>query len=326
MKEKILKILRQRDGFVSGQALCEELGVSRTAVWKWINALKKEGYEIESVTRKGYRLLQSPDLLREEDVRRYLPADIWPGPVVCFSSIDSTNEEAKRQAALGAADGTIFAADMQTAGKGRRGREWSSPNGEDIFCSLLLRPELPASAASTLTLVTALAVAAAVEKHSGMSCQIKWPNDVLLCEKKVCGILTEMELEMDEISYVVIGVGLNVNREDFPEELSGMATSLFRETGEKTVRAALLADVIKEFSLRYSRFLKEQSFASFKEEYEERLVNIGREVRLIRRGQELVRRAVGIDEEGGLLVQNAEGETECVVSGEVSVRGLYGYV
>ena len=94
MKEKILKILRQRDGFVSGQALCEELGVSRTAVWKWINALKKEGYEIESVTRKGYRLLQSPDLLREEDVRRYLPADIWPGPVVCFSSIDSTNEEA----------------------------------------------------------------------------------------------------------------------------------------------------------------------------------------------------------------------------------------
>lgn len=326
MKDKILHILRREKGFVSGQALCERLGVSRTAVWKYINVLKKEGYEIESVTRKGYRLLRSPDLLTEEAVREYLTEDEWPGRIVCFPSVDSTNEEAKRKAVLGERDGTLFVADNQTAGKGRRGRVWSSPEGKDIFCTILLRPEIPPDRASMLTLVAALSAAAAAETHSGELCQIKWPNDVLLHERKICGILTEMGLEMDEISYVVIGVGLNVNREDFPEELSGMATSLFRETGEKTVRAALLADVIKEFSLRYSRFLKEQSFASFKEEYEERLVNIGREVRLIRRGQELVRRAVGIDEEGGLLVQNAEGETECVVSGEVSVRGLYGYV
>lgn len=209
MKDKILHILRRENGFVSGQALCERLGVSRTAVWKYINVLKKEGYEIESVTRKGYRLLRSPDLLTEEAVREYLTEDEWPGRIVCFPSVDSTNEEAKRKAVLGERDGTLFVADNQTAGKGRRGRVWSSPEGKDIFCTILLRPEIPPDRASMLTLVAALSAAAAAETHSGELCQIKWPNDVILHERKICGILTEMGLEMDEISYVVIGVGFN---------------------------------------------------------------------------------------------------------------------
>ncbi len=326
MKQEILNILRQRDGFVSGQALCEKLGVSRTAVWKCINTLKKEGYEIESVTRKGYRLLQSPDLLTEESVRQYLLEEVWPGRIVCFSSVDSTNEEAKRQAVLGEKDGTLFVADNQTAGKGRRGRKWSSPEGKDIFCTMLFRPEIPAESASVLTLVTALASAAAAEKYSGQRCQIKWPNDVILHGKKICGILTEMALEMDEISHVAVGVGFNVNREEFPEELKSIASSLYRETGRQTVRAAFLADFVREFQERYRLFLRVQSFVPFVEEYEKRLINIGREVRIIRRGQEIVRRAVGVNEKGELLVQNEAGETECICSGEVSVRGLYGYV
>lgn len=326
MKQKILNILRQQDGFISGQTLCEQLGVSRTAVWKYINTLKKEGYEIESVTRKGYRLLQSPDLLTEEAVREYLPGDVWPGKIVCFSSVDSTNEEAKRQAASGAADGTLFVADNQTAGKGRRGRVWSSPEGRDIFCTMLLRPEISPENASAMTLVTALAATAASERHSGEFCQIKWPNDVILHDRKVCGILTEMSLEMDEIAYVAVGIGFNVNREVFPEELMSMASSLYRETGTKIVRSAFLADFIREFTERYQIFLREQSFAPFVKEYEKRLINIGRDVRVIRRGLELVRRAVGVNEKGELLVRNEAGETECICSGEVSVRGLYGYV
>lgn len=326
MKQKILNILRQQDGFVSGQALCEQLGVSRTAVWKCINTLKKEGYEIESVTRKGYRLLQSPDLLTEESIWEYLPEEVWPGKVICFPSVDSTNEEAKRQAALGAVDGTLFVADHQTAGKGRRGRVWSSPEGRDIFCTMLLRPEIPPESASVMTLVTALAAAAASEKHGGEVCQIKWPNDVILHDRKICGILTEMSLEMDEIAYVAVGVGFNVNREEFPDELVDMASSLYRETGRKIVRSAFLADFLREFTERYQIFLREQSFAPFVKEYEKRLINIGRDVRVIRRGQALVRRAVGINEKGELLVQNEAGETECICGGEVSVRGLYGYV
>lgn len=326
MKDKILHILRRENGFVSGQALCERLGVSRTAVWKYINVLKKEGYEIESVTRKGYRLLRSPDLLTEEAVREYLTEDEWPGRIVCFPSVDSTNEEAKRKAVLGERDGTLFVADNQTAGKGRRGRVWSSPEGKDIFCTILLRPEIPPDRASMLTLVAALSAAAAAETHSGELCQIKWPNDVILHDRKICGILTEMGLEMDEISYVVIGVGFNINRESFPEELAGTATSIYGETGRQTVRAAFLADFIREFSERYRTFLQVQDLEPFKEEYERRLVNIDREVRIIRRGQEIIRRAEGINEKGELLVRSETGEIECICSGEVSVRGLYGYV
>lgn len=326
MKEEILAILRRQEGFVSGQMLCERLGVSRTAVWKWINILKNEGYEIESVTRKGYRLLHSPDVLTEDMIRQSLPEEVWPGKVHCFSSVDSTNEAAKRADAGEAADGALFVADRQTAGRGRRGRSWSSPEGKDIFCSILLRPELPAEDASMLTLVTALAAAAALEQRGGEPCQIKWPNDVILHGKKLCGILTEMGIEMEEISYVVIGVGFNLNREAFPEEIADMASSLYRETGRRVVRAEFLGDFIREFLDRYRIFLRERSLVPFVEEYESRLVNIGREVRLICRGQEVIRRAEGINARGELVVRDALGQKETVCGGEVSVRGLYGYV
>ena len=208
MKEKILEFLKQQEGFISGQRICDELGVSRTAVWKYMNSLKKEGYEIESVTRKGYRLLQSPDLLTREAVLSCIKKGEIPGELCCFESIDSTNEEAKRRGEAGAPDGSIYVADNQTNGKGRRGRTWLSPSGEDIFFTILLRPDLPLKSVSMLTLVAASAVAEAVDKVTGQECQIKWPNDIVLNRKKVCGILTEMNMEIDSIAYVVVGVGI----------------------------------------------------------------------------------------------------------------------
>ena len=208
MKEKILEFLKQQEGFISGQRICDELGVSRTAVWKYMNSLKKEGYEIESVTRKGYRLLQSPDLLTREAVLSCIKKGEIPGELCCFESIDSTNEEAKRRGEAGAPDGSIYVADNQTNGKGRRGRTWLSPSGEDIFFTILLRPDLPLNSVSMLTLVAASAVAEAVDKVTGQECQIKWPNDIVLNRKKVCGILTEMNMEIDSIAYVVVGVGI----------------------------------------------------------------------------------------------------------------------
>ena len=326
MKEEILSLLHGRDTFVSGQTICEKLGVSRTAVWKYMNQLKKEGYEIESVTRKGYRLLRSPDLLLEDEIRSWLPPGMPDGELCCFSRIDSTNEEAKRRALAGAPDGSIYVADVQTRGKGRRGRNWISPGGEDLFFTILKKPEIPFNCISMITLVAALSVAEAVEKHGGESCQIKWPNDLIIHGKKICGILTEMGAEMDRLDYVVIGVGINVNRVEFDPEIADHASSVFKESGIRIQRARLLADVIASFEINYRQFVTCRDMTPFLEDYNARLVNVNREVRIVKDGRELVRHALGINERGELLVEDAQGRKESVLSGEVSVRGIYGYV
>ena len=325
MKEKILEFLKQQDGFISGQRICDELGVSRTAVWKYMNSLKKEGYEIESVTRKGYRLLQSPDLLTKEAVLSCMTEEI-PGELCCFESIDSTNEEAKRRGEAGAPDGSVYVADNQTSGKGRRGRTWLSPSGEDIFFTILLRPDLPLGSVSMLTLVAASAVAEAIDKVTGQSSQIKWPNDIVMNRKKVCGILTEMNMEIDSIAYVVVGIGINVNRMEFREDIADMATSLKKESGHNIERAALLSEILSTFFRDYKLFLEKQDLSPFLESYNQKLVNVGREVKIIKKGEEIIRTAIGINDRGELVVQDTSGKKENIFSGEVSVRGIYGYV
>lgn len=326
MKEKILEFLKQQDGFISGQRICDELGVSRTAVWKYMNSLKKEGYEIESVTRKGYRLLQSPDLLTREALISSIPEGVIQGELCCFESIDSTNEEAKRRGEMGAAHGSVYVADTQTSGKGRRGRNWLSPAGEDIFFTILLRPELPLDCVSMLTLVAASAVAEGIDKATGQNSQIKWPNDIVLNRKKVCGILTEMNMEIDSIAYVVVGIGINVNRMEFREDIADMATSLKKESGHAIERATLLSEILSAFFRDYKLFLEKQDLSPFLESYNQKLVNVGREVKVIKKGEEIIRTAIGINDRGELIVQDAEGNIEHIFSGEVSVRGIYGYV
>ena len=326
MKEKILEFLKQQDGFISGQRICDELGISRTAVWKYMNSLKKEGYEIESVTRKGYRLLQSPDLLTKEAVLSCMKEVRIPGELCCFESIDSTNEEAKRRGEAGAPDGSVYVADNQTNGKGRRGRTWISPAGEDVFFTILLRPELPLSSVSMITLVAASAVSEAIDKVTGLNSNIKWPNDIVLNRKKVCGILTEMNMEIDSVAYVVVGIGINVNRMEFREDIADMATSLKKESGHTVERAILLSEILSAFFRDYKLFLEEQNLSSFLEYYNQKLINVGREVRLIKKGEEIIRTAIGINDRGELIVRDDEGNTEHIFSGEVSVRGIYGYV
>lgn len=326
MKEKILEFLKQQDGFISGQRICDELGVSRTAVWKYMNSLKKEGYEIESVTRKGYRLLQSPDVLTKDAIVSYLPDGVVSGELCCFESIDSTNEEAKRRGEAGASDGSVYVADNQTSGKGRRGRSWLSPSGDDIFFTILLRPDLPLSCVSMITLVAASAVSEAIDKVTGQNSQIKWPNDIVINRKKVCGILTEMNMEIDSIAYVVVGIGINVNRMEFREDIADMATSLKKECGHNIERAALLSEILTAFFRDYKQFLEKQDLSPFLKYYNQKLVNVGREVKIIKKGEEIIRTAIGINDRGELLVQDDEGRTEHIFSGEVSVRGIYGYV
>jgi BirA family biotin operon repressor/biotin-[acetyl-CoA-carboxylase] ligase len=326
MKEELLKLLRSREGFLSGQAICDSLGVSRTAVWKWVNQLKEEGYEVESVTRKGYRLVSSPNRITREEVERGLTTRMIGRNYIYMEEIDSTNEEVKRLAGKGAPHGTVVAADTQTKGKGRRGRSWNSPKGDSISMSLLLRPEMETLHASMLTLVIALAAAEAVEEVTGLSCQIKWPNDLVCNDKKMCGILTEMSADIEYIHYVVIGIGINANAETFPEEIASMATSLKKESGREVNRADLVAAVLNHFETDYETFMKHSSLEPLREAYNERLINIGRQVKIISQGETKIRTSQGIDADGSLVVCDETGKTEKIISGEVSVRGLYGYV
>ena len=338
MKTKILNVLRKSDGYVSGQALCNMLGVSRTAVWKVINQLKEEGYVIEAVQNKGYHITQYPDILTSSEIMSQLTC-VDTGnttgiirEVVYYDETDSTNNEAKRAAERDdAADGTLYITESQTGGRGRRGRNWVSPAGSGIWMSLLLRPDIAPVNASMLTIVAAMAVQEAIHKvltedgHDA-ECRIKWPNDIVLNKKKVCGILTEMSAEMDSIHYVVIGIGINVNTTDFDESIKDMATSIYLGTGKKVKRSNIIAAFSHSFKKYYEAFLKTQDLTYIVDRYNELLINKGRTVKAIYANKELVGEALGINKDGELIIKTEDGCETAIRAGEVSVRGLYGYV
>ncbi|MBO5060750.1 MAG: biotin--[acetyl-CoA-carboxylase] ligase [Clostridia bacterium] len=311
MKYKILDMLGSGSEFVSGGDLSKKLGITRSAVWKNINNLRRDGYKIESVTGRGYRLCGGPDRINPGRLEKSVP-----GKVYYFKSTESTNLEAKRAANV--PDRSLFIADTQLGGRGRLGRKWSSPAGCGIWMSLYLKPKIAAASVSQLTLAAGLAVARAIPTS-----RIKWPNDVLMSNKKVCGILTEMSAEMDRVNYVVVGIGINVNNEVFGIDLIDKATSIYRETEKKTDREELLSKVLKEFFAIYDEFLK-GGFASFRDEYKKLSATLSKEVIIIKNGEEQLARAVDINENGELIVE-IDGKREIVNSGEVSVRGLLGY-
>lgn len=326
MKAKILTLLRESEDYLSGQELCERFGVSRTAVWKVINQLKKEGYPIEAVQNRGYKLTEQPDILNESEIKSRLNTDWTGGEVVYFETTDSTNIRAKKLAEQGAAHGSVVAADKQTGGLGRRGRQWDSPSGINLYFTLLLRPDFKPSQASMLTILMAIAVSKALEEASVKEVKIKWPNDLVLNGKKICGILTEMSAEPDCIHYVVIGTGINLGQKEFAEELKESATSILIETGIKLKRAELLQKILKYFEEAYDLFCRTGNLSPLRNEYEKRLVNKGREVKVLDPKGEYVALAKGINENGELIVTDKEGNERLVYAGEVSVRGIYGYV
>ncbi len=325
MREEILKLLKESDGFVSGQEISDRFGVSRTSIWKAIRQLEEMGYEIEAVRNRGYRLCSEPDLISEDLISNCLHTE-WTGmPVLVFDSVDSTNNEAKRRAEEGAGAGLLVVGEEQTAGRGRRGRAWESEKGEGIFMSLLLRPDIAPDNASMLTLVMGLAVRDALREVCGLAAQIKWPNDIICDGKKICGILTEMSSEMDCVNYIVIGIGINVHNEQFPEEVKQTATSVYQQTGKHIRRAQLVAACMKHFEKYYAEFLKTQDMSGLLDLYNEHLVNREREVRVLDTKPDCRGIAKGINERGELLVDTGKG-IRCICSGEVSVRGVYGYL
>lgn len=326
MKGEILKLLKETDGYVSGQELCRRFGVSRTAVWKVINQLKEEGYEIEAVRNRGYALKGAGDVLSEAELLSCLKTEWAGGRIVYFDATDSTNAQAKRLAEAHAPHGTLVVSDRQDGGKGRRGRSWASPSGVGIWMSLILRPEIAPSSASMLTLAAALAVREGIQEETGLSPLIKWPNDLVLNGKKICGILTEMSTELMEIQYVITGIGINVNQREFPSEIRDTATSLSLEAGRCFRRSSLIAAILKAFEKDYAAFLKTGDLSLLLEEYNACLVNRGKEVCILDPSGEYRAVAEGIDESGSLLVTLPDGTRREIISGEVSVRGIYGYV
>ena len=331
-KADILALLRNSEDYVSGQQICDRFGVTRTAVWKAINRLKEEGYQIESVPHKGYRLAESPtDILAASEITSRLTTQ-WAGRKLYYYDVTgSTNNDVKRLAEEGDPHGTVVVADVQNAGKGRRGRSWQTLSGTALSFTLLLRPSFAPDKASMITLVMALSVAEAVEEITGAAATIKWPNDIVVNRKKICGMLTEMTMtpEMDEIQYMVVGVGINVNNsspEEFQEEIRGNATSLKIETGRQINRAVLLDKVLVRFEDNYEHFLMTLDLSQLQEAYQRRLQGVGNEVRVLDPAGEYTGISHGINDQGELIVEKENGESVRVYAGEVSVRGLYGYV
>lgn len=329
MKNKILEELKANSGqVVSGEEISRKLGISRTAVWKHIGKLRSEGYNIESQTNSGYKLIGSPDLLTLNELEPFLDTEFIGRNVVYLDSINSTNTYAKKRAEEPFKEGTVVIAEEQSAGKGRLGKHWVSPKGKGIWMSIMLKPDILPADAPKLTIVTAYAVANAILSCCNLDARIKWPNDIIAGGKKLCGILTEMSAEADEIKYVVIGIGINANLDigDFGQEVSSIATSISIESGRNISRKSLVASVLKEFELIYKDFERTGSIKFILDEYKNKSAVLGKEIRIISRKEEITGLAIDISEEGHLVVRLDDGSIREVMSGEVSVRGMYGYI
>ncbi len=325
MKAEILAALRASDGYVSGQELCGKFGVSRTAIWKAINQLKQAGYEIEAVQNRGYHIVSTPDILSENELRSIRKTE-WLGNRIYYEAeIDSTNTKAMKLAEEGAPHGTIVVTDHQMNGRGRRGRTWESPAGEAIAMTFLLRPKIDPNNASMLTLIAAMAVARGIEDETGLKAGIKWPNDVIINRKKVSGILTEMSAQADYVNHIVVGIGINVHIDKFPEELKNIATSIFLELGIKINRAALIERICEYFEAYFEVFLQTEDLSAISKQYDAYMVNRNQPVKVLDPKDTYEGTARGITTRGELLVDTWESR-KLVSSGEVSVRGIYGYL
>ena len=328
-REAVLSLLRNEGAFLSGEEISRRLGLSRTAVWKAVDVLRREGYEIEARTGLGYRLAAVPDALTEAEIRSFLGETAVVGRELrCFAELDSTNNYLKTQTA--APDGTAAVADSQTAGRGRMDRSFQSPKGQGIYLSVLLRPRLSPDRLPPVTALAGVAVCAAVERVCGVRPGLKWPNDPVLNGKKLCGILTEMSLEAEtgRVQSLVLGIGVNVGQgpEDFSPEVREMATSLLQALGQPVSRPRLTAALLEELDRAYAALLA-GDLSAYLAAYRRDCVNLGKTVQLIPfgGGERETAQAVDVDGEFSLVIRGSGGRERTVRSGEVSVRGLWGY-
>ena len=318
---KILHMFRTETGYISGEHLSRELGVSRTAVWKHISSLRNEGYHIEAVTSRGYRLVSSPDNIDPHEIRVRLDGSTIGCRLEFLKTTTSTNADAFRLAEEGAAEGSVVLADSQTGGKGRRGRIWTSPSAVNLYCSVVLRPSIMPHEAPQLTFISAVAVARAIELTTRLTPEIKWPNDLLISGKKVAGLLNEMSAETDGINFVILGIGINLNMaaDQFPKDLRHPATSLLLESGVRVDRTLFTSTLLNELDRLYCDFLK-HGFGPVREEWQRRCNANGRQVIVSDSGTDCKGGSfIGIDLDGALLLRSDDGILHRITCGDVRI-------
>ncbi len=318
-REAILSLFHQTpDGFVSGERISDELGVSRTAVWKHIRNLRQAGYQIEAIPSRGYQLQQSPDVLMPEAIQSGLDCQLVGSRIISLEEADSTNLQASRLGDEGADDGLVVIADRQSSGKGRMGRQWESPGGVNLYASILLRPPVLPFEAPKLTFLSAVAVCRAIKNCTALQPTVKWPNDILLNEAKVAGLLNEMSSETDQVHYVVLGIGVNLNMraEQFPDDLRYPATSLAIASGKAVSRLAFTRSLLQELDALYQLYLEEGSAPIFTA-WTELCDLTGKRVQVDCNNLLIEGTMVGLGDDGALLVRTSAGKIESIYAGDV---------
>lgn len=320
LKQQVLKILEENRGtHVNGAKLANELFVTRSAIWKAIKSLQKDGYQINAVTNKGYCLLTYNDIVSGESISPYLKGEAVNFILDVRQSVTSTNTVAKELAAQGAAEGTVIIAREQTEGRGRMGRTFYSPTATGIYFTIILRPKLSIEDSLLITTATAVAVAKAIESVSDDKAEIKWVNDIFVNGKKVCGILTEASLNFENggLEYAVVGIGINIATNSFPEDIKSVAGSVFTDKPATTpVTSMLVAEVLNNLA----DCMNSLTDKKYLEEYRSRSFLIGKEIIVIKSKSTLPAKAITIDDKARLVVEYEDLTTEALSSGEVSVR------
>ncbi len=321
--QKLIEFFRGNPGeTISGEELGNLLKISRTAVWKHIKALKELGYRIKAVPSRGYLLESCPDTLIAEEISAGLETKRIGRKLFCFEKTDSTNLAAFQLAEQGAEEGTVVIAEEQSRGKGRLGRHWESPGGVNLYCSIILRPPIMPSMAPQLTLLSSVAVARTIEMITPLLPRIKWPNDILVNGMKVSGMLNEMSAEMEKINFIVLGIGVNLNmqREQFPNDLRYPSSSLFLESGKMVNRVNFTRALLTAYDQLYDVYLR-KGIVSVREQWIARSAFLGKKVKVSFQGNELAGVAVGVDDYGALLLERDDGGIEKILAGDVSIIG-----
>ena len=319
-EEEVLRLLKDAEGYISGEAIAHELNISRAAIWKHISKLRRDGFHIDAQPRSGYCLITSPDKLTPSQIRDGLKTSLIGKEIFYYQCTESTNTIAKKMAMDGVKDGTVFIAEEQTSGRGRLNRHWISPANKNILMSIVFRPDLPTTQVFSLTMITSLAIVRAIMKIAPLNPGIKWPNDIYIGNKKIGGILTEFHGDQDGVNFVVVGAGLNVNFDPrLYHEIEENATSIRNELGREVSRMKLLQSILEEIEKCYGLF-NEGGISEIRSEWNTYSLITGKTVRVTSFGNVETGVAEYVDEDGCLILRDSKGQRKRIFSGDVSLR------
>lgn len=322
MEDKILNELKRAENYISGEYLSSTLNVSRSAIWKHIKNLKSKGYLIDGISNKGYKLISSPDLLNKSELFPLLKTSIIGKNIIHFNDIDSTNIKAKELAQKDIADGSIIIAEKQTLSSGRFNRTWFSPSG-GLWFTLVLRPTIPPTEAPKITQIAAASIYKTLRDFN-INTTIKWPNDILLNDKKLCGILAEMKCDMDRVHYLILGIGMNINIDEsaFDESVKSIATSLKLQYNKQFERREILAGFLNHFETLYNKFIYNFDLSETISICREHSNIFGKQAKLITYNTEEIVTCISLSDAGDLIVKDSNGNEKSVLTGEISFNGL----